>query len=116
LLQYLADAGAVSAELRHQWLVADEPEVHLRVPIVPADAYPFLGDIESVEITGETYPLYPKLALDGPVGLGLDRTALYVSSDAKGATPVSVDEGVKKGRELLQKAKNADSARELTPP
>ncbi|WP_435180448.1 hypothetical protein [Halorussus sp. AFM4] len=113
LVRELAEEGAVSVELEHEPLTFDEPSVRLRIPMVPADGQPIVGGIESVEVGGEIYPLYTMLTLDGPYGSSLDYTALYVSNNVEGLKPISVEDGLKKGRDLLEQAKDADSVQDL---
>lgn len=113
LVRKLAEEGAASVELRHEPLVFDEPSVRLRVPMVPADGQPIVREVESVEVGGETYPLYTTLTLDGPYGSTPDCTALYMSNDIKGRKPISVEDGLAEGRDLLERTEDADSVRDL---
>ncbi|WP_227130982.1 hypothetical protein [Halorubellus salinus] len=116
VVEELAEAGAASVEMAHQFLVRGEPTVDLRIPVTPADAQPIVGPVDAVKFGGETYQLHTTLTLDGPYGSTPDWTALYVSDTVRGLEPVSVEDGCETGRNLLARAKAADSLRELEPP
>lgn len=116
LVEKLAEEGAASVELEYKPLTFEEPSIRLRVPMVPAEGQPIVGGIDSVEAAGETYPLYTMLTLDGPYGSAPDRTALYVSNDVEGLKPVSVEDGLEEGRDLLARAEDGDTVEDLAPP
>ena len=116
VVEKLAEAGAVSVEMAHQFLVSGEPTIHLRIPMVPADGQPIVGPVDAVEVAGATYPLHSTLTLNGPYGSTPDWTALYVNDNVRGLEPVSVEDGCETGRDLLARANAADSLRDLEPP
>jgi hypothetical protein len=113
LLRELAASGAASVELAHDPLVFGETCVSVRIPVVPANAAHIVRPVESVQVGQETYPFDATLTMDGSFGTGYNWTALYVSDDVRGLKPLSVEEGHRDGRTLIEKAKEVDSVREL---
>ncbi|WP_435068548.1 hypothetical protein [Haloplanus sp. C73] len=114
VVERLADAGAVSVEMYHEPLVVGETAVDLRIPMVPAKGAPIVGPIDAVEVGDETYPLYTTLTMDGPYGSTPDWTALYVDDSVRGLNPISVKGGCEAGRDVIERAKEVDTVRELT--
>ena len=110
----LADEGAASVEMYHEPLVLDEAAIDLRIPMVPAKGAPIVGPIDAVEVGDETYPLHTTLTMDGPYGSTPDWTALYVDDSVEGLAPVSVESGCEAGRDVIERAKDVDTVRELT--
>lgn len=113
LVEELAEAGAASVEIEHGSLSSTEPMLGLRVPMIPAEGMPIIGPIESVEVNGDVYSLRSTLTLGGPYGTGGNWTALYVSDNVEGLAPMSVEEGMEAGRDLLERAKEVDMLYEL---
>lgn len=116
MVESLADSGADSVEMQHQFLVNGEPLIYLRIPMVPADGKPILGPVDSVTVAGGTYPLRTTLTLDGTCGSNDSSTALYVSDNVNGLAPLSVERGMSIGRDLIAQAIEAESTRELESP
>lgn len=114
VVERLADAGAASVEMYHEHLVIGEAAVDLRIPMVPAEGAPIVGPIDAVEVGDETYPLHTMLTMDGPYGSTPDWTALYVDDSVGGLAPVSVESGCEAGRDVIERAKDVDTVRELT--
>lgn len=114
VVERLADEGAASVEMYHEPLVLGEAAVHLRIPMVPAKGAPIVGPIDAVEVGDETYPLHTTLTMDGPYGSTPDWTALYVDDNVGGLGPVSVESGCEAGRDVIERAKDVDTVRELT--
>jgi hypothetical protein len=116
VVERLADTGAASVEMYHEPLVIGETAVDLRIPMAPAKGAPIVGPIDAVEVGDETYPLHTRLTMDGPYGSTPDWTALYVGDSVGGLNQVSVESGCEAGRDVIERAKNVDTVRELTQP
>lgn len=114
VVERLADAGAGSVEMYHEPLVLGETTIDLRIPMVPAKGAPIVGPIDAVEVDGETYPLHTTLTMDGPYGSTPDWTALYVGDNVGGLEPISVESGCEAGRDVIERAQDVDTVRELT--